>query len=474
MLYPTLEFALFFIFIFALYWLLKKRFRTKTLLIINYFFYGFFDVRFLVLLFFYTCVVYLLGQKMAQAHKSHQKYYLYVGVFISLSQLGIFKYLDFFRELTDHLLTFLGVSWPMPAVEFIFPVGVSFFTFQALTYLFAIADGQRSQAATFINLATFISFFPSISAGPICRAKDLLTQIEQGGQDSPIKPYQAMSLLFIGAFKKVVVSSYLSTQWVQPVFNDPSHFSASTIICAVYAYTMQIYCDFSGYSDMTIAVAQLLGFGLKNNFESPYLATNLKIFWRRWHISLSSFIRDYLYIRLGGSQQKTLFRTSLNLIFCMLASGLWHGAHVRYLIWGGLHGLGVVILSFYQKLNIYPRIQSYTWLQRSYLLIAWLLTFNYVACLWIFFRADSLAQALSVIEGITHTHWTMDLSFYKFMAGLLLGFVALFLGPKIKDKLTQSIEYCPVLIKPVLVTVYVYIIITLGPQGIPPFIYFQY
>ena len=344
MLFPTTDFAIFFGIVFLGNWLLRP-FATPWKLFIlaaSYVFYSWWDWRFVFLLAASTlCTVtggFLVDRS---ATERGRRASLVATLVAELGLLGWFKYYGFFSISIDNGLHKLGFhGTPVPLLAITLPVGISFFTFMGLSYVFDIYR-RRLRRARFLDVAVFVAFFPHLVAGPIVRGADLLPQVERAERRDPrqLEFPEAAYLIFGGLFKKVVISSYVSSAIVTPVYNNPSLHSAPEILLATYGFAVQIYCDFSGYTDIAIGCALLLGFRFPQNFNAPYTATSLQDFWRRWHMTLSSWLRDYLYIPLGGNRgsRSQMYR---NIMITMLLGGLWHGAAWTFVIWGGIHGLG--------------------------------------------------------------------------------------------------------------------------------------
>ncbi len=344
MLFPTIRFAVFFGAVLGIGWLLARwpPWWKRFVLVASYVFYAGWNWRFVGLVVAST----LLNQAMATrihraATRAAAKGLLVVAVVANLGLLGYFKYYGFFASSLVNLFRDWGIELSLPVVQVILPVGISFFTFHAISYVVDVYRGTLAPARL-IDFAVYIAFFPHLVAGPIVRASELLPQLRHRLDRTGVETSRAAFLIVAGLFKKVVLASYLSDHIVDRVFANPELYSAAEVLFAVYAYAIQIYADFSGYTDIAIGCALLMGIRFPDNFNAPYAAVSIQDFWRRWHMTLSRWLRDYLYIPLGGSRRGRA-RTSLNLVLTMVLGGLWHGADWRFVVWGGLHGGGQVV-----------------------------------------------------------------------------------------------------------------------------------
>lgn len=378
---------------------LQHRGQNLFLLLASYYFYGYWDWRFTSLLFISTAVDFLVGQKLhSSGSQKQRKFLLLVSIMVNLSILGFFKYFNFFADSALSLLTAIGFERHFPMLRVILPIGISFYTFKTLSYTVDLYRSKMIPATSFVDYALFVSFFPQILAGPIERASKLLSQVSNPRRVTREKILTGMNLVLIGYFKKVAIADTLAPI-VARVFDAPDFASSGQLWTGIYAYTLQIYGDFSGYTDIARGIARILGFDSMENFNAPYLSRNIGEFWRRWHISLSSWFRDYLYIPLGGNRSGRT-RTYANLIITMGLCGLWHGASWNFLIWGLLHGIylaGYRLLAGDRKSgNPFPRSLS-GWIAE---LIKILLTFHLVAVAWIFFRSSDLSSALIYLKGL--------------------------------------------------------------------------
>lgn len=405
MLFNSIDYLIFLPLVFVLYWFVfykKLYIQNIFLLLASYFFYGIWDWRFLFLILASTIVDYLVGHRIYRSsnHKK-KKYWLWVSIVFNIGLLGFFKYCNFFIDSWIDFMSILGYStkntWML---EIILPVGISFYTFQTMSYSFDIYHHKIKPTKDFLSFATFVSFFPQLVAGPIERASTLLPQILNKRSFDYHQTVNGLKLILWGFFKKLVIADSLAPI-VDDIFANYSSYSPSTLLLGVFFFSFQIYGDFSGYSDIAIGTAKLFGIELSTNFKFPYFSRNIAEFWRRWHISLSRWFRDYLYIPLGGSKSGTLVSIR-NVFIIFLVSGFWHGANWTFIIWGCLHALMFLPL-FLTKNNrnylnstiaqntIVPSI-------KECLQVIW--TFALVSLSWIFFRAESLTHALHYVESI--------------------------------------------------------------------------
>jgi D-alanyl-lipoteichoic acid acyltransferase DltB (MBOAT superfamily) len=349
MLFSTFEFLAFFTFVLILNWILKRwpLIWRLFLLTASYFFYSVWDLRFLSILFLVSLVNFIFGLLIQKNFFNQKKFFLSLSIIFNILILIVFKYYDFFRVSAETLLEKIGLQATFPLLEIILPLGLSFYIFRVISYGVDVYSGKIRATFSLLDFLIYVSFFPQLLAGPISRAGDFLPQLKNGGEKTIENLYQNITLIILGLFKKLVISSYLVLNLTDNVFAVPENHSSLTILLAILAYTLVIYFDFSGYSDLSIGFAGLLGFKSPNNFDSPYLAQNLIDFWRRWHISFSSWLRDYVYIPLGGNR-KGNNRKYLNLMTIMLIAGLWHGAALHFVFWGFLYGIGLIISHFYR------------------------------------------------------------------------------------------------------------------------------
>ncbi len=391
MLFPTGTFVVFFAVVFAASWALARcpRAWKPFMLVAGYFFYAFWGWKYALLLAGYTLATWGLGRWLATAARGRGRL-LALAVVLDLLPLAFFKYYGFIAFNLAELFHWFGLGGSASLMQVAIPVGISFTTFRGVAYLVDIYRGKAEQASL-LDFSLFMSFFPYLAAGPITRTTELLPQIKTHGATRQVDVTRALYLIALGLAKKVVIGDFLARGLVDGVFSAPGQHSSLDVVVGIHAYAVQIYCDFSGYSDMAIGVAMLLGFELPVNFNRPYTATSPRDFWRRWHITLSNWLRDYLYIPLGGSRKSSLV-TYRNVVVTMVLAGLWHGAGWTFLVWGALHGAALAVEHFLadrrKRRGLGPPAPGF--LGRAVRRVA---TLEFVVFAWIFFRADSLEAA---------------------------------------------------------------------------------
>ncbi len=467
MLFPTPEFAIFFSLVFVTSWLLRPRpvaWRV-FLLLASYLFYAWWDPRFTLLLLGST----LVNQAAASAiHRSRReggrRALLTMAVVANLAVLGFFKYYGFFVTSVASGLERLGLSTNPPLLQIVLPVGISFFTFQALSY---VIDTYRrhTEPAPLLDFAVYLSLFPHLVAGPIVRARELLPQLKEKADPRRIDAALAFRLIFAGLFKKVVVSSFLASAIVDPVFAVPGQHSALEVLFAVYGYAVQIYADFSGYTDIAIGCALLLGLRFPQNFDAPYTSQSIQEFWRRWHMTLSFWLRDYLYIPLGGNHGSER-RVQRNLFLTMVIGGLWHGAAWKFVVWGAIHG-GAMCAERAWRRSHEPATTP------GARVLHWLVTFHVVCLAWVFFRADDFSAALSVLGRLT-AFGSAPLVKPMVVFVVVAMIAAQFVPTLVVDRAQLVFSRMAPLLQGVLLGGGLLVIDALGPLGVAPFIYFQF
>jgi len=467
MLFPTVTFAVFFVVVFAAAWALQQRHdaRKYLLLIASYVFYGWWDWRFCFLLLAASLVAWIAGLRLSGTDDvKSRKLTVGCATVLLLGVLGFFKYYGFFLDGLQDMLFAVGWERDLPFLEIILPVGISFFTFQAISYVVDVYRGDVEARRSPLDVLLYISLFPQLVAGPIVRAADFLPQLERTAQLTKPAAVFGLTLCVFGLFKKVVVANYLATTLVDPVFLDPSGFSSAMLMIGVYGYAVQIYCDFSGYSDIAIGTAALLGFQFKENFRQPYRATSLQDFWRRWHISLSGWLRDYLYIPLGGSKHGT-WKTYRNLFLTMFLGGLWHGAAWNFMIWGSLHGAWLAGERALKGFGYGRAIPGF---------VGWLITFHIVCAAWVFFRAADFSVAMDWFAGVLA--FTGGIGEATWFGLTLIGSVLLFqFSPHDGvSRVAKWLENSPVALIALLFGLALLAIQWVAPAGTAPFIYFQF
>ncbi|MBR1667216.1 MAG: MBOAT family protein [Bacteroidaceae bacterium] len=421
-----------------------------------------------------------------------------LSLILDLGLLVFFKYTNFLGDTICTLLedngihvpssisgSYLqGVAW-QPRDIFL-PVGISFFTFQSLSYTIDVYRGNIKPLNRLLDYAFYVSFFPQLVAGPIVRARDFIPQIRRPLMVTDAMFGTGVFYIIAGLFKKAVISDYISINFVERIFDQPDLYSGLENLLAVYGYTLQIYCDFSGYSDMAIGIALLLGFEFPKNFDSPYKSASITEFWRRWHISLSSWLKDYLYISLGGNRHGK-FRQYFNLLMTMLLGGLWHGASLNFILWGGIHGILLCLDKIWHSLC--PKLSPLSGLPSKYNpqgekrpargLVGGIITFHLVAACWVLFRAPSFGIAEQVFMQIFHKfepqiffQWCTS---YKAVGALmLLGYVLHFMPESLSDKAKTLVTKSPLLVKALLIVLLIWVVIQIKSSDVQPFIYFQF
>ncbi|MEA2360866.1 MAG: alginate O-acetyltransferase complex protein AlgI [Thermoleophilaceae bacterium] len=464
--FPTIEFAAFFVVVFILSWALMPHPRAwrPFILVASYFFYGWLDWRWVLLLVGSTLVNTVAAQVIARSPSQQtRKRALIAAISFDLGLLCVFKYLGFFVSEVDGALDSIGLGSPMPLLQIVLPIGISFFTFQAISYVVDVYRGE-TKAASLGDVAILQAFFPHLVAGPIVRANELLPQLRVPRDPRAVLAGPALFLIVGGLIKKTVVADELARNVVDPVFNDPSSHSGPETLLAIYGFAAQIYCDFSGYTDMAIGLALLLGFQLPQNFNRPYLALSLQDFWRRWHMTLSRWLRDYLYIPLGGNRGGPR-KTIRNLMLTMLLGGLWHGAAWTFVIWGGIHG-GAMSVERWTR-ERFNGFHIPAWL-------AWLITFHVVCLAWIFFRSPDLSTAFDMIgqvfAGGPSPLVTLPMVF------LVVATIGLQVLPgDFWERAEAWLVTRPVAVQGVAIgLVMVAADAAVGQEGVAPFIYFQF
>ena len=467
-----------------LYMLLR---RTTTLRIIyvslfSLFFYYESSGEYVLILLFAATMDFFIGRAIGRSEDEvYRKRLLLTSICVNIGMLSYFKYFYFLLDLGQMLLASLGIATepaiPLEARDYFIPAGISFYTFQTLSYTADIYRREITPLKRWIDYLFYLSFFPQLVAGPIVRAKDFIPQIYRRPQLLKAEYGEALTLILSGLVKKAIIGDFIGANLVDLIFAEPTRFTGLENLFAVYGYAMQIYCDFSGYSDMAIGIALLLGFRFNINFDSPYQSGNITEFWRRWHISLSTWLRDYLYIPLGGNR-KGAIRTYVNLLVTMLLGGLWHGAAVRFILWGAIHGVALALHKLYMQI-----FDALGWRRKKPLKIqrflGQIITFHLVCFAWIFFRADSMETALSVITQISD-HFAPEV-FLQFVVGyknvlllLLLGYLLHFTSKKQELRFRSWLTDLPFIGQVCLFIVTVFLLIQIRSADAQPFIYFNF
>jgi alginate O-acetyltransferase complex protein AlgI len=472
-LFPTIDFAIFFAVVFAVQWLLAPHAGAwKAFMVVaSYVFYAWWDWRFIFLLAASTGIAYAGGRLVHPATGSRRKAVLWSTLALLLGLLGWFKYFGFLAVNIDNVTHALGLGRPLPLVTVTLPVGISFFTFMAISYVMDIYRGVLRPARG-IDVTVYLAFFPHLIAGPIVRGTELLPQIRSIRDPDDVHYVEAFWLISAGLAKKVVLSSYLSAYVVDPVFANPRQHSALEVLFAIWGYAVQIYADFSGYTDIAIGLALLMGFRFPVNFKRPYTAIDLQDFWRRWHITLSFWLRDYLYIPLGGNRGSE-WRISVNIFVTMLLGGLWHGASWTFVIWGAYHGVGQIIGRQRRAVRVARGLPAEP-TGRSRVAWARFVTFQVVCLGWLFFRADTVGNAFTMLSRLVVGWGSSPLVTPLALTAIAAGIASQYLPD---DWLTRGLtvfgDRRPVIQGGILGLVLL-AITTLGPQGVAPFIYYRF
>lgn len=529
MLFPTFAFAVFFAVVMTVGWALHSKPVAWKLFMISasYLFYAWWNPRFVLLIAASTVVNTVCGRAIQQANSrvgaihstsigaagpSRQsiaqsialqqsqrlrKTALVVAIAFNLAVLGVFKYYDFFISSVEDGLEQLGLAPNLPLLRVVLPVGISFFTFQALSYVIDVYRGKVA-ATSLLQFAVYLAFFPQLVAGPIVRASEFLPQLERRLNPREIDFTRGAMLIALGLFKKVVIASYLADALVDDVFAFPERFSGAEILLGVYGYAIQIYADFSGYTDIAIGVALLLGFRFPENFNQPYRATSIGDFWRRWHMTLSRWLRDYLYIPLGGNRGGKAKRDR-NLFLTMLLGGLWHGAAWPFVIWGAYQGGGLMAerrlgewtgrrrerrtdeLGKHrqgerkQRQPDVPQSEHGWWTQPARTALRWLATFHFVCLGWVFFRSETLSDAGSLLSQLFGSFLSPAPDINAVFVGVVV--CALFAQMLSRQALANAqtqLSRLPAWVLAVGFGIWMLVVDQFGPEGVAPFIYFQF
>ena len=421
MLFNSIDFALFLPIVFILYWFVTHnnlRLQNSLLVVASYVFYGWWDWRFLGLIFLSTIVDFYIGSYLNKVQlKKKRKYLLWISIALNIGLLVFFKYFNFFVDSFTIAFTFFGAAIPPNNLSVILPVGISFYTFQTLSYTIDVYRNKLKPTENFIQFAAFVSFFPQLVAGPIERAINLLPQFKVKRYFDSDFAMSGVYLIVWGLFKKVVVADNCAF-FVNQIFDGGSNFSSLELLLGAILFGFQIYGDFSGYSDIAIGVSRLFGFSLMVNFTFPYFSRDIAEFWRRWHISLSTWFRDYVYIPLGGSRD-TNYKRIRNVIIVFLVSGFWHGANWTFIIWGGIHAMLFLPLLLVNKNRRYIGNYKMTFAQIPKVVV----TFLFVTIAWVFFRANSAMDAIDYITNIFSFNGFSLSLFYVNSKSLLFSFI---------------------------------------------------
>lgn len=479
MIFSTSLFLIFFTIVFLIYWLVlgsinddSKRLKARIvfLLLASYYFYMSWNPVFILLILFSTAVDYIAGIKIYNSDsKRNKKLFLIISLVTNLGFLAYFKYVNFFfGSIND-------ISGTNFFVDVVLPVGISFYTFQSMCYTIDIYYGKMKPTKDFFEFSLYVTFFPQLVAGPIVRAVDFIPQLKVSQHFKNINFQLAANYFLLGLFKKVVIADNIA-QFSDPLFANPDQFGTLATWVGVMAYSIQIYCDFSGYSDMAIGISALLGFKLMENFNMPYNALNITEFWRKWHISLSTWLRDYLFIPLGGSRVSKKIFYYKNLMLTMLLGGLWHGASWNFIFWGGLHGMALIVHKLYKKR--YADNFKFSKLGSSaYTVLSWILTMVFVMVTWVFFRAQSSSESVLVLSNMftikESVNYTIPLTFVTL---LIITIVGHFFGAKYYQEVEENQDH--VFTNPYLqgaaYGLAIFLVLLFGSDDNQAFIYFQF
>jgi D-alanyl-lipoteichoic acid acyltransferase DltB (MBOAT superfamily) len=467
MVFNSVDFAIFFAVVIVLYALVPRRAQNLILLCASYCFYAYWDWRFLGLIFGCALIDYTVVRHIARTEDPKaRRRWVTLSIAFNLLVLGTFKYFDFFTSSMASALHGLGFQVSLPTLHLILPLGISFFTFQSMAYTIDIYRRQAVPARTLLDYLVYVSFFPQMVAGPIERPGNLLRQLERPRTLSPRQVYSGSLLFLWGLFKKVAVADNLAV-YVNAIYEKPELYGGTTLMAATCLFAFQIYCDFSGYTDMAIGIARVLGIELMPNFRTPYFSQNVQEFWQRWHISLSSWFRDYVYIPLGGSRASEP-RVLFNIMAVFLLSGLWHGANWTFVIWGALHGFFVILTRY---LPAPLRGPDGPLLARA---LRILVTFSLVCFAWIFFRAVSVEQAWLIIARMFGQAGSLFLS--TVLASGLLALVLMLVVEALKEPISVEswILRRSAWFHLGFTVLLVFVVILFGAEEGAQFIYFQF
>ena len=478
MLFNSIEFLIFLPLVFFGYWFVFKSLRWQNLFVVavSYLFYGWWDWRFLLLILFTSLCSYLSGVYLEKCagNRSVQKWISAGNILLNLSILGVFKYFDFFTENLVNVLHLLGWDADYVTLNILLPVGISFYTFQALSYTIDVYQGKIKATHDIVAFFAYISFFPQLVAGPIERATHLLPQFLRPRNFDCDLALDGIRQMLWGFFKKVVVADNCAL-FVNGVFENYQTLDGSTLFLGAFFFTIQIYGDFSGYSDIAIGCARLFGIDLMQNFKYPYFSRDIAEFWRRWHISLSSWLKDYLYISLGGNR-KGKIRQYANLIITMFLGGLWHGASWNFVIWGLFHGIALAAHKFWMTLTGRKKGEESHGIRRFFGI---LITFHFVCFCWICFRNADFSTSLDMIKQICTTFRPqlfpqLIAGYWEVFALMALGFCLHFCPDRWENACCKTVIRLPLMGKAVLMLALIYLVIQMKSTEIQPFIYFQF
>ncbi len=476
MIFTSSEFFVFFVIVYGAFLALRNRCRGQNVLLViaSYTFYGWWDWRFLSLLLVSTVVDYVVGRKLAGAHgDKRRKALLLVSLTTNLSILGFFKYFNFFIESFADLLQQVGLEAHLPVLRIILPIGISFYTFQTLAYTIDVYQRRMVPVRDLSVFALYVCYFPQLVAGPIERAQNLIPQLEKPRVATLERFNSGALLVLIGLVRKVAIAD-VAGLGVDAAFNAPGEMTSLRLAGATVLFGLQIYGDFAGYSDMARGFSRMLGVELMRNFNQPYFSTNITVFWRRWHISLSTWLRDYLYIFVLGGNRKGKLRTYRNLMLTMLLGGLWHGAAWTFVVWGGLHGCALALHKLWlgnRKPLYRPPVDSLGNVAR--VAVTWLGTMILVHIAWVFFRAPDFSTAFEVLSGIFAMRGGLsDLG--ELLPLTLIGVMLLIDIPQYLKGKHTAMQSWPLSVRSVTYAGLILLLVLLWGEDEVPFIYFQF
>jgi alginate O-acetyltransferase complex protein AlgI len=455
----------------SIYVFINKNHRIKTVFVTLfsiYFYYKSSGLYFSLLLSTTIIDFTIAKQIFLQKKKTTKTILLLLSILSNIGLLFYFKYTNFILEIIAEVS-----NNKFTPLSIILPVGISFFTFQSLSYTIDVYRNKIKPLNNILDYAFFVSFFPQLVAGPIVKAVDFIPQMYRPILVTSEMIGKATFLICSGLIKKTIIADYISINFVDRIFDNPTLYTGLENLVGIYSYALQIYCDFSGYSDMAIGIALLLGYKFNINFDSSYQALNITDFWRRWHISLSTWLRDYVYISLGGNRKGKL-RMYFNLFITMIIGGIWHGAGLKFILWGGLHGIGLVIHKSY--MNIFnPKKENNMFV----VILCWILTFHFIVFAWIYFRADSIENAHEILNQIFfHFNGKIFLDFvfgYPIVLTLFsIGYIFHFIPKRSKNFIEKTIIKSPIFLKAIYILLIVFLVVQFKSSEIQPFIYFQF
>ena len=474
--FPTVAFVAFFAIVMTGSWSLARwpTARKFWLVAAGGYFYSRWDRRLVVLLAAYVVVAWLVGRLLSLTSERRQRAVLLTtGIVLDLGALGVFKYYGFFVDAATGALTRIGLHLQPPLLDVVLPVGISFYCFQAISYLIEVHRG-RIAAATLLDTACWLSFFPTLASGPITRASEFLPQLATPPNPATIDTARAYWLITRGLFKKLVVASFLATAITDKTFANPSAYGALTLLVGVYAYAAQIYCDFGGYTDMALGIACLLGFRLPENFDRPYTATSVQDFWSRWHMTLSRWLRDYLFAPLTMRGRQQPVRVFASIVLVMLLAGLWHGAAWGFVVFGGVHGVAMAVerASRQRRRRLHRPLPAPT-PRRQF--VRRLVTFHIVCLGWVFFASPSLATAGDLLARIA-THWSISASLVTpLLVATVAGVIAMQYLPKQPlARLAALAGRARPAVQALAFAVASVPVLALAPSTVPAFIYYRF